>query len=270
MFGDEENLKDNHQSSSTTIASSKMSAITGNLSFNKVNKLITAVYMVTDIIEADEPIRNKLRTLGVEIISDINNMPEKAHSKISEIMSFLNIASTMNIISEMNCNILKKEFVDLKNALPVKDKSAQNATWLEEFLLAPVKEEIDLLPSTFNNNKYYSIGHIKPKPIVHNPTRIGVQKGNTLMRALKDVSDKKSNLSNSDFNLLKTQRREDIIFVIKNNPNGATITDIKKAAHGTLASCGEKTLQRELVSMVGDNLLHKTGSKRWSRYFLAK
>jgi hypothetical protein len=70
------------------------------------------------------------------------------------------------------------------------------------------------------------------------------------------------------FNGLKKERREQIIKIVGNNPNGATITDIKTSAQGSLASCGEKTLQRELFSMVKDNVLNKTGEKRWSRYFL--
>src|SRR3989339_478545 len=79
--------------------------------YPKTDKLITALYMVTDIIDKDEPLRNKLRTLGTEIISDMNLIQRNcightAHSNIcngiSEVMSFLDIASAVNIISEMN------------------------------------------------------------------------------------------------------------------------------------------------------------------------
>ena len=72
--------------------------------------------------------------------------------------------------------------------------------------------------------------------------------------------------------VLKNKRREEIILVIKDkmkdsqNFDGVTITDIKSNGHEMLASCGEKTLQRELVSMVSSGVLKKTGEKRWSRY----
>jgi len=70
------------------------------VSFTKTNKLITAVYMVTDIIDKEEPLRNKLRTLGLEILSD----PPIARTvlAIGQLMSFLDIASAVGIISEMN------------------------------------------------------------------------------------------------------------------------------------------------------------------------
>jgi len=48
-----------------------------------------------------------------------------------------------------------------------------------------------------------------------------------------------------------------------------SIKDIDLALQGLGEKCGEKTLQRELVSMVGDGVLKKSGEKRWSRYFLA-
>jgi hypothetical protein len=53
------------------------------------------------------------------------------------------------------------------------------------------------------------------------------------------------------------------------------ITDIRTKSNGhpdqfsAIVSCGEKTLQRELVSMVKDGVLKKLGEKRWSRYMLA-
>src|SRR3989344_917682 len=104
-----------------------------SISYAKTSKLVTALYMVTDIIDKGEPIRNKLRNLGAEIISDMHSAPTGAGSKIAETVSFLNIASAMNLISEMNCNILKKEFLALSQSL--KEYTQIEPIWLEEFLL---------------------------------------------------------------------------------------------------------------------------------------
>lgn len=232
--------------------------------YPKLNKLITAVYIVTDIMDKDEPIRLKLRTLGLEILSDINSISRTNFShKVQAILSFLDIALAINLISEMNFNILKKEFFELSSS--IKDASQISPTWLEEFLLSSSKTE---------DKKNSDIGHSTNKGQIQ--TRIGVQKGSTLMKALSGIKDtNKNNLapyesedSRSDFDMLKKQRREDIIKVIKDNGGSATITDIKVKASGSLINCGEKTLQRELVSMIRDGVLNKTGEKRWSRYFL--
>ena len=222
--------------------------------------------MVTDIIDREEPLRNKLRTLGVGIISDIFSVSPDACTKISEAVSFLDIASAMNIISEMNCNILKKEFVELNKAIQnsFDEKPASNQS---VDLSAFFREELSsggYLSEKDNN----SIGH-------HNPTRIGVQKGSTLMKALSDRTGNLHNNSDAakraNFDELKKERRYNIIKIIKNNGGSATIKDIREKMNtkiGESMSFSEKTLQRELLSMIKDDVLYKTGEKRWSKYFI--
>jgi hypothetical protein len=253
------------------------------ISYTKTDKLITALYMVTDIIDKDEPLRNKLRTLGTGIISDIYSAPSNICSKISEIMSFLDIASAINIISEMNCNILRKEFLEL-------DQSILSAQAGKESIgdIKTLNRQINLskfFGELSDKGQYQSIGH-------HCSTRIGVQKGSTLLKALSDkthfmsnrnnvVNSKKNNLApykaegfRVGFDILKKQRRDNIINIIKTIGESSSIKDIKDKVQANpeqahfLVSCGEKTLQREMVSMVKDGVLNKTGEKRWSRYFL--
>lgn len=284
MFREEKNLKDPQKDSIKDTKNMpapyeaegfRSGSVT--LSYTKTNKLITALYMVTDVIEKDEPLRHKLRTLGTGIISDMHSTPSDVCFKVSEIMSFLDIAFAMNIISEMNCNILRKEFLELDESIKastdnVKKQTNNKKINLSEFL----KEE-----STDQGHYENEVERIAPSSRPHighrTSTSIGVQKGSTLMKALSGVasarpiggSDKKLNHANGDsFDVLKKQRRDEISNLIQKNGRSATITDIKSGAYGSLASCSEKTLQRELLSMVKDGVLNKTGEKRWSKYFL--
>lgn len=250
----------------------------GGLRYTKISKLITALYMVTDIMDKEEPIRLKLRTLGLEIISDSNlartvlakNKEGMSFTIMDQIISLLNIASAMNFISEMNCAILKKEFLMLQESIQVKNN------WLEEFLDSPLegwpKDGVEnsstspRLKSRYSSRgELNSIGH-------KGHTRIGVQKGSTLMKALSkfEVSDKIGSGA-QNFNTLKKERRDSIINIIKASGGNATIKDIKTntIAQGfALRNVSEKTLQRELISMIKDGVLNKTGEKRWSRYFV--
>ena len=252
MLGEEKKLKD-----SASITDISVMDISFSISYTKTHKLITALYMVTDIIDKDEPIRGKLRTLGTEIISDMHSVPAEAGNKIAETVSFLNIASAMNFISEMNCTILKKEFLELQGS--IQEYTDMKPTWLAEFF-------------TKENNPYPTSPLSRGKSGVYKGhTRIGVQKGSTLMKALSDKTQAMSN-SKARLNMLglalHTQRREEIKDSIKANDGNATIKDIKDKASGSLVNCGKKTLQRELVSMVRDGVLRKIGEKRWSRYSL--
>lgn len=287
MFGDNKNLKDPQKDSIKDTSSLSVPYLPSwrddSLSYTKTNKLITALYMVTDIMDNSEPIRNRLRTLGLEILSDTSTMSRTpldiVVGKIDQIMSFLDITSTVNIISEMNCTILRKEFMKLnQNIKELRDKK-MNLSGLFAGSSFPFqgKEE----------EKLFNSPHPNPLPVKEKEgsipkghTRVGVQKGSTLMKALSDKIGTEARpqvLRSSyarDFNILKEQRRNDIINIIKSINGNATIKDIKdrvrvsQGENGSLASCGEKTLQRELVSMVKDSVLNKTGEKRWSRYFL--
>ena len=151
----------------------------------------------------------------------------------------------MNFISEMNCSILKKEFLELEGS--IQEYLNMKPTWLSEFFFESDKKQLSR-------------------------TRIGVQKGSTLMKALSDKTQGMSNTTplshNDNFDVLKKQRQQEIKDSIKANGGNATIKDIKDKAQGSLVNCGAETLQRELVSMVRDGVLNKTGEKRWSRYFL--
>lgn len=247
MSLDGKNIKD--IATNSTYASSLQTSFI--LSYKKAGKLVTALYMVTDIIEKEEPLRLELRTLGTSLISDSQLSAKDILEKVASILSLLDIAKTLGVISEMNWGILEKEFLLLQNYI----KERSSTSILRGYDLGEFLKEEELPQSR--------------------TLQLGIQKGNTLLRAIGQVSDRKS-MSNKhgdrkghDFDLLKKERRFEITRIIKLAKEGATITDIKAQARGVLLSCGEKTLQRELVSMVGEGVLKKTGEKRWSRYYLA-
>lgn len=266
-----------------------------SISYTKTNKLITALYMVTDIMDNTEPLRHKMRVLSADILSDMHlantsNIKDtglKVTSHINAIISFLDISFTLGMISEMNVNILKKEFSGLKQSLKesiqVPNSFMTGGQSLHDFFNEVdehTEEKIETRSPMFTRTPMFpherntSIGHNSSSKV---PTRIGVQKGSTLLRALSDKmahSDKSKNVHKEEFELLKKERRNEILNIIKSyvlsngQAQGGTITDINSNAQGHLKSMSEKTLQRELVSMVGDGVLYKTGSKRWSRYFV--
>ena len=256
MLSEEKNLKDFERNPPDSYGVG-MSVI---IPYNKSNKLITALYMVTDIMDKEEPLRNKLRSLGGDILSDIYNFPLEKNvlvGKINAILSFLNIASTVGLISEMNKNILVKEFIQMAKTLEPAPQVS-----IEEFFKEEVKEieQAPKLELKFENKMskgHHSIGQTQS-------TRIGVQKGSTLMKALSDIKNVKT-----EFNLIKKERRENILNIVKDKRE-STITDIMTQLKNKHQDIGAKTLQRELISMVHDGVLYRVGEKRWSKYFLPK
>ena len=294
MFGEEKKLKDTSSSPSLLQGEGRGEvglSLSGGLTYTKTNKLVTALYMVTDIIDKGEPIRNKLRTLGTDILSDTylvrqnntGNILSLMNGKISETMSFLDLASAMNIISEMNCNILRKELSLLNQSITEsinKTGSFNKQIDLVEFLFeTPLLDEegVGGGDSKITTSAFSHSSSIRRREDSkgRTSTSIGVQKGSTLLKALKNIKMSDRNVNHGDvFDVLKKQRQDSIINIIKNISGGATIKDIKDKVQAnpkqndSLVFCSEKTLQRELVSMVKNGVLNKVGEKRWSKYFL--
>ncbi len=272
-----------------------------NLSFshNKAKNLVTALFMVTDIMDKDETIKNKLRNSGLEIISDIYNTSYWTNIKIKDIITkvafiitLIDIASDLKMISSMNSNILKKEFTLFLKSLEesienISNEANQNLNDL--FVHSEVKKS-----NLFEVTEAFPIGHNgqdneykieQRKTNGQSSTNIGLQKGSTLLNALREIELSKTTQNSSqikpkpipklkqktnDKNIVnsdKSNRREEIVKIIKDSRGGLTITEIKVKARGELATMSDKTLQRELVALVDLRVLYKTGEKRWSRYF---
>lgn len=94
----------------------------------KAEKLTTALYMVTDIMSDKEPMKWKARETGVELLSDIAVSSASPTSermsalrevvkKIERVVSFLDIAQSTRMISEMNSSVLKREYLALKDVI---------------------------------------------------------------------------------------------------------------------------------------------------------
>lgn len=63
--------------------------------------------------------------------------------------------------------------------------------------------------------------------------------------------------------VLTQSRRERILSIIKDKGE-ASIKDIST----TITDCSEKTIQRELIDMIKDNIITREGERRWSKYKL--
>jgi len=234
----------------------------------KTEKLVTALYMVTDCMETDDALKGKLRELGVSLLSDmyklstLNPMDKHLHissslAHIDEVLSFTEIAYTIGFISEMNTMILKKEFMILISELESHQKNDKHFTFtLDEDMFS-----LPVLPDNIARQDLAGKNMIKDKRTNFN----NMSFINSVMRpSLNQTPTTKNHLHSVSE---KQERTDKIISLIKDTKNtngeaGVSIKDISVA----FTDCSEKTIQRELNSLVLKGQIKKTGSKRWSRY----
>lgn len=244
----------------------------------KTEKLVTALYMVTDCMDTDDAIKSKLRLLGVKLLSDmyelntLSPMDKHVHIPVSlvhiyEILSFIEIAYTIGFISEMNTDILKKEFNFLASELKsyqIKDKHFTFTLDNEMFNVSSSNGNQNLMPTGQQD--------IKDKRTILN-TMSFMNKRSPLENS---SMNKKTNFNGLSF-IEKENRSNKILTLVKdfskgqkigdklNNNIGISIKDISLS----FTDCSEKTIQRELNSLVSKGQLKKIGAKRWSRYSIS-
>lgn len=234
----------------------------------KTEKLVTALYMVTDYMDADEVLKTKLRSLGVSLLSDIHKLQTLSYldqrstisrllSQVSELLSFVSIASTMGFISEMNSSILNREFENLFSLLEAHKANDKHFTFTLDGKMFEVedKAEENLASKNSSSESNFPNGHFAKKINQNLSTReLHLPAQNHKGLQVKVTSP-----------LEKEARTQKIISLIKDtdiSKAGISIKDISSA----FKDCGEKTIQRELNALVAKGLIKKIGSKRWSRY----
>ncbi len=261
----------------------------------KTKKLTTAVYMVTSFLSDNEPLKWEIRKCSVSLFSGISNVRNKSVSEVDnvfteylvvvdEIMSLLEIATVSKIVSEMNYSILKKEYSILKNIISSEEYMEEKAGkfifsdgFFDKDNVLPQSHKKDLI-SHSNINIY--------KKDISNSELLEENKQENLTEASKahlldkgqnnakrqqlqtrhikdrDMSDRK----NEGQNKIKTNKRRDVVLRLFKNKKGKEFT-IKDISY-EVSDCSEKTIQRELVSLVAEGMLKKYGERRWSRYSL--
>jgi hypothetical protein len=265
----------------------------------KTEKLVTALYMVTDCMDSDDALKGKLRTLSVDLLSDMCRLstlsPVEKHisvtgilARIEEIVSFVEITHMIGFVSEMNAVIIKKEFSLLVTELHsyqsenqhssfggVVFQNQKNASFTLSEHMFDIAEELpqisqmtrksfeDTQKDTIKDNKEFSAKRtLYPMSFKNSP-----------IQSHLSVIKKQHMHTNSNTIATKEDRGLKILGLIKDisrsspsSLDGISIKDISTA----FSDCSEKTIQRELNTLVSRGQIKKIGAKRWSRYVITK
>lgn len=229
---------------------------------NKLQKINIAIYVVTNFLSDNEPIKFSLREKNLKLMSYIMSLitdsvyiNKESISKINflifEIDSLLKISLNSNLISSMNYLILSEEYKNFSNIVNENILSDKKIILDKNFF----EEQENILDDNYINKeqdyKGQSKGHIFKKDT-----------DNIINRNIKDKIKKEAKVI-KDTKIKVNDRRNFIINIIKKKKE-ITVKDLSKV----IRDCSEKTLQRELVNMVTENVLKKEGERRWSRYSL--
>jgi hypothetical protein len=293
----------------------------GTMVAKKSERLVTALYLVTDLMTDSEPIKHGLRKNAVTLLSSMNALAQldvkdrvielKTSLKaVTEIISMLHVSITTGIVSEMNGQILMDGFRVLQMLLekkqPILTKEMLGAEGEDDvdaatsFSSAVTSTSYDVLTPlamarlhSSNNDLRRTQESLRQTKILEKMGAIS-DKGQIMTREMSDIKDKNKETEKdtskefqqtespkpsthtvlmhatrthsplpSSFQLRKLSRRDQVLALFVRGVD-VSIKDIASRIKG----CSEKTIQRELNSLLYDNLIERIGEKRWSRYVL--
>jgi hypothetical protein len=219
--------------------------------YKKTEKLATALYMITNLFGDKEPMKWTLRTQVSHLLSFIigfkdilqsreDEFSHEVKTKVLEIVSLLDVSAQSGLVSPMNFSVVKQEFMNLISGL------------------SQVKQDTHIPTHNALSTTFFDTApHVDQR-------QINVQKNvfDNLHSKKTDIKENKESLM-VEFPLKKTNRQHIIIGLLKKKKE-VTIKDIAQI----IKDCSEKTIQRELIALIDQHVLKKTGERRWSKYSL--
>ncbi|MCD8527862.1 MAG: helix-turn-helix domain-containing protein [Candidatus Pacebacteria bacterium] len=251
--------------------------------------------MITDLMDTSDPLQGHIRQSAMSFMNHIfaalsGNAHEQRTALVHTLFalehtrSLLAIAQRMNLISEMNYHIIHRELyllqVNLDRELdtpshesehtPIHrhERSSVQEFFEKEFSTLPeftAHREREFIPTSAQVQQQVKDTNPAPStPKMSAPVRPTHAPKATpapaTPRSIKDIAP-----------TAKPQRgenakRRDIIISIIKEKNNVTMKDIATR----ITNCTEKTLQRDLMSLIEEGIIEKKGKRRWSSYSYKK
>lgn len=246
---------------------------------HRAQKILTALYMVTDFLELGDPLRNMIREESGRATQSLFSLTHatkherveklsKVHNQLYASLSYLSVVYDSGFVSEMNHTVIAHEIVllcldidlQIKKSLPY-DRRENNNRSIKEFSFSesffgdsPIKDSVVKKDTAFVKDtlKDNSV-EIKDMSFKKDSEPVLRTEKNNVPKNVPDLTTQDT----------KNQRQEDILKILKQKKD-ASINDISLL----IKDCSSKTIQRDLATLIKKNLVRKEGDRRWSVYNL--
>ena len=231
----------------------------------KVLRLTEALYRTTDLFSDNEPLKWSLRESAIQVLNAASTL--SANPRYEELRDFYridklidsvliktNLAASGTFIARINFDVLEREYIAIKNTL-ISPSFLKNGFMLNKLSSLPIAElAIGILEEKHRDN-----GNASQK--------LTERIEETEKEAAQQQDDNKSLSDNPSVKMSEmamSERKNAILKLIgERGPSG--VGDLTRLLD---ASVSEKTVQRDLTSLVESGILRKEGEKRWRRYYL--
>lgn len=219
--------------------------------YKKAERLAKALHLVSPAFSESESLKNRIDMIAIGLVDAAVLPPHAARTVLSRellrLSSILGVARTGGLLSGMNADLIAREAHALLQDVAVYEEPR---LFLDE---APTLSGIAknaLKRDTLQSSQ--AATHAREAPArVRKPNAADAPK-----RPIKDIKDTPSGPIKD--------RQEAVLSVIRSK-GSVSIKDISTLIRGV----SEKTIQRELMTLVASGAVLKQGERRWSTYSLA-
>ncbi|MBU6370708.1 MAG: winged helix-turn-helix transcriptional regulator [Patescibacteria group bacterium] len=242
--------------------------------FKKTERIVRAIYLLTGLMSDREPMKEKLRGIATDMLSNALLMSERTWSEetcqknlasaLCEMSVLFDVAEQAKMISQMNHRIIAEELGKLMQFLA--ESSSNYSSAKIAFPKDMFAESYDYKPEAVSDILR------TPAPSVSEPGATSMENISQGQTSVTDIR-KKSNTEKMSVmkptaehkSVKDKNNRSEVIISMLSDGKRLTIKDFAKNIKGV----SDKTIQRELASLVEKGILKKEGERRWSKYFLA-
>jgi len=278
-----------------------------NFVHKKSERLCMAIYLISDFFPANDSLKDSMRKAGTELmrvslslISSSSSFRKDVLNDISrlclEIISLSKVATHLGMSSSANHDVLESE---IKNFIGVIEEREKPSATGQGFVL-----DKDVVVGYFNDDKISNpadltdalksaeTADVKLKVEFDTYDVAGNVAGNVVKKSIANVSENQGmgmssygaaekavdsakagrsesveadSIKSYSKPMLQKNDRQQVILDTIREMGETSIKDISDNIKG----CSEKTIQRELNSLIYGGVLKKIGERRWSKYILA-
>jgi DNA-binding transcriptional ArsR family regulator len=211
--------------------------------YKKAERLAKAIHLITPAFTESVSLRNRIDAIAVGLVDAAILPPSSARTALSRelltLSSVLSIARTGGLLSSMNAEIIAREAHMLLQEVAVYEEPRLDL------------DEVPTLSDIAKRARKSEVSKSSATPRVAAPRPSTLRKGH--------IKDKGESIG------VHIKDRRDAVLSVIRNKGKASIKDISTLIRGV----SEKTIQRELLTLIALGMVLKEGERRWSTYSLA-
>ncbi len=224
--------------------------------YRKSERLAKAIHLVAPAFNTTPSLRQRLDQISVALIDAAILPPSSAREALSRellaLSSMLSVARSTSLLSEMNADLIIRETHLLLEEIAGYEEprlSLEDVPTLADFARNATRQDARPLPRT------------GPIESVVSPERKQQKGGEAGSKSRAKEVSSKGHLSDNP----RQSSRQEAILAVLSSKGTSYIKDISTV----IKDVSEKTIQRELQSLVLAGKVEKTGERRWTQYTLA-